>query len=46
MVKTFKVAGTTYRGANPVYHPIYKPGMPVQWVKTQPGIPWRRVNVI
>lgn len=43
-VKTFVVAGQTYRGANPRFQNIAKTGQPANFVKVAKGVPWRKVT--
>lgn len=43
-VRTFIVAGTEYRGANPKYHNIAEAGQPANFVKVAKGVPWKRVG--
>ena len=44
-VKTFTVAGTKYRGANPEFSPMYnKMGMLTGWYKVKKGVPFRKVE--
>lgn len=43
-VRTFIVADTEYRGANPKYHNIAEAGQPANFVKVAKGVPWRKVT--
>lgn len=43
-IQTFTVAGTKYRGANPIYMNVAQVGQPANYIKVAKGVPFVRVG--